>query len=96
MAKVSALRGKFKGFFFVLRLDRLVAKYASGFFSNIAYLSAWISKHKKTCGYSDFYSFKFDHNKRYLLFDDVIEKHNLDNAIDYLEFGVSKGQSFKW
>ncbi|MEZ4923256.1 MAG: hypothetical protein R2780_08815 [Crocinitomicaceae bacterium] len=95
MAKVSRLRGKFKGFFFVLRLDRFYPKYALSFFANVSHLSKWIAKHKKS-GYSDFYSFKFDYKKREGLFEYVIESENLDSNIDYLEFGVSRGHSFEW
>nr|AIA16376.1 Macrocin-O-methyltransferase (TylF) [uncultured bacterium] len=38
-----------------------------------------------------------DYEKRYNLYKWVIEKENLGNQpIDYLEFGVAQGQSFKW
>jgi len=46
--------------------------------------------------YSDFYSFSFDYDKRYKLYDHIIEKEKLEESIDYLEFGVSEGLSFKW
>ncbi|MBD3637581.1 MAG: class I SAM-dependent methyltransferase [Crocinitomicaceae bacterium] len=96
MRKVSPLRGKLKGLFFVLRLDRLHFKYLLSFFAHISYLSAWIAKHKKECGYSDFYSYKFDYDRREGLFEHVIKTENIDGNIDYLEFGVSRGRSFEW
>lgn len=96
MAKVSRLRGKFKGLYFVMRLDRLVAKHPTSFIAHISYLSAWIAKHKKKIGYTDFYTSKFEYNKRIDLFEYVINTCELEGQVDYLEFGVSKGGSFKW
>ncbi len=87
--------GKMKGVFFVLRLDRLVPVHLFNFFAHIANLSKWISKHKKNCK-NDFYTRKFDYAKRESLFEQVIKEYSLDAEIDYLEFGVSKGKSFRW
>ena len=95
MARASTLRGKLKGFFFLLRLDIFVPRKIYSFFSHFADLSKWIAKNKK-CGHCDFYSFKFDYTKRFGLFDYIIAKENLDSGVDYLEFGVSTGDSFRW
>ncbi len=89
------LPGKIKGFFFLLRLDRLIPGYFLQFLGNTAGLSRWVARHKK-CGYSDFYSYKFDYSKRYGLYEHVIQNQNLNTGIDYLEFGVAKGLSFRW
>lgn len=59
-------------------------------------LSRWINKHGKTTPFSDFYTFKNDYNKRYLLYEYLADKEKLDDAVDYLEFGVAGGASFKW
>lgn len=89
-------RGKAKGFFFRLRLDVLVPKKIFSFFAHIGWLSKWISRNKKI-GYNDFYSFKFDYKKRYDMYQHIIDTQGLNNEpIDYLEFGVSRGESFKW
>ncbi len=95
MGKVSSLRGKLKGLFFVTRMDRLVPAYLFRFTGEMSNLSRWIATHKKK-GYTDFYSFKRDYNKREGLHAHLIESQGLNAAIDYLEFGVSKGRSFRW
>jgi O-methyltransferase len=93
--KKNRIRGRLKGYFFVLRLHRLFPPNILSFFSHLAALSGWIMKHRKT-GYSDFYSRKFDYARRYVLYRHLIETEKLNGAIDYIEFGVSKGDSFKW
>ena len=95
MKRVLFLRGKFKGLFFFLRLHYLIPSHYFSFLGQISALSRWISKHKNS-GLSDFYSFSFKYTKREELFSYVIEKERLNDAVDYLEFGVSKGISFKW
>jgi hypothetical protein len=95
MKRVLFLRGKFKGLFFLLRLHYLIPSHYFSFLGQISALSRWISKHKNT-GLTDFYSFYFKYTKREELFSYVIEKECLNDAVDYLEFGVSKGVSFKW
>jgi hypothetical protein len=46
--------------------------------------------------YSDFPTQKFDYNKKYELYKFIIEEEISGKEIDYLEFGVSTGKSFKW
>jgi hypothetical protein len=61
------------------------------------YLSKWISKQNKTLKFNDFFVFKKRYNKRELLYEHVIQQQNLENeVVDYLEFGVDTGKSFKW
>ncbi len=93
--KTIFIPGKLKGLFFRWRLDRLVPVHLLSFTAHMAALSRWISKYKKECE-NDFYSRKFQYDKRELLFEQVIASENLDSSIDYLEFGVSKGGSFRW
>jgi hypothetical protein len=60
-------------------------------------LSGWISKQEKSGILNDFYSFKRVYSKRYILFESVLKKFELDKEeINYLEFGVESGNSFKW
>lgn len=70
----------------------------SGFSANLLYLtklSAWVQKNKKI-GYNDFPS-KWDYNKRYPFYKWVLDKEQLTgSAINYLEFGVADGHSFRW
>ena len=70
----------------------------SPLFLNLYYLtkfSIWISRNRKIA-YNDFPS-KWDYNKRYGLYKWVVEKENLETApVNYMEFGVAQGYSFKW
>lgn len=86
---------KFKGFFFLLRLDIFTPKKFFVFLGHLAELSKWINK-QKSISFSDFYSFQFNYDKRLDLFNHVIEKENLNTEIDYMEFGVASGSSFRW
>jgi hypothetical protein len=76
----------------------VVFNFFSSIFLNLYYLtkfSIWASKNRKI-EYNDFPS-KWDYEKRYNLYKWVIEKENLGNIpVNYLEFGVAQGQSFKW
>ena len=68
------------------------------FFSNIISLSRWLSKQPRKEGMlNDFFVLKRDYNKRYLLYQHVMDGYYLkDESIDYLELGVCGGQSFEW
>src|SRR5258705_1610059 len=70
----------------------------SGLFSNLNYLSklsSWAKKNRKI-EYNDFPS-KWNYEKRYPLYKWVLEKETLTlNPVNYLEFGVASGQSFRW
>ena len=89
------LLGKAKGFFFLFRFDFLTPIKAFEFLAYIAKLSKWIRKHSRI-EFTDFYTFKFNYDKRYSLYKYVLDKENLNAEIDYLEFGVSRGFSFRW
>lgn len=89
------LFGKIKGFFFVTRADIFTPAKAFQFLAYTAKLSKWIRKHSKI-GFCDFYSFSFNYNKRYDLYKYILEKEGLNTGIDYIEFGVSRGFSFRW
>jgi O-methyltransferase len=89
------MRGKLKALFFALRIHYLIPSFAFKFLGHLAELSRFVQKHKNI-EFSDFYSSKFVYSKREQLFEYVIEKEGLDTNVDYLEFGVSKGGSFRW
>lgn len=57
-------------------------------------LSKWANDNKKTA-FNDFPS-KWDYNKRFGLYNYVIEKEGLNVGLNYLEFGVADGYSFNW
>jgi O-methyltransferase len=70
----------------------------SGLYINLFYLSkfsSWANKHRKIA-YNDFPS-KWNYEKRYDLYKWVIDKEDLaTQPVNYLEFGVASGQSFRW
>lgn len=70
----------------------------SGFFLNLAYFTKLSEWRKKNSAHSvnDFYSGKWDYSKRYVLYKKILERESLNVPVDYLEFGVSQGHSFKW
>lgn len=94
--KISLLRG-LKLLFTRLRLQKLFNPF-QGAFLNLVYLtrlSTWIHKHKRI-PYNDYPS-KWDYKKRYPMYQWVLEQEKLiDAPIQYLEFGVAQGESFKW
>jgi len=95
-AKITLIR-KTKWFFYRFKLHNLIEP-VSGLLLNLAYMSKvskWISRNRNVA-FNDFYSPKWDYNKRYLLYDHVFKSKNLDRPISYLEFGVSGGHSFNW
>jgi O-methyltransferase len=57
-------------------------------------LSKWVNKTPMP-DYNDFYTSHRDYNKRYELYNHVLQSESL-SSIYYMEFGVAKGQSFKW
>jgi hypothetical protein len=92
--------------YFIRKIKNLFAKYKLhivfgpfvNFFLQLAYLtklSKWISETPKP-PYNDFYNKKVEYNKRMLMYKHILEKEKLDSEVDYLEFGVASGISFKW
>ncbi|MEP7195272.1 MAG: class I SAM-dependent methyltransferase [Saprospiraceae bacterium] len=67
------------------------------FFSNLIYLSSWISKQDRKSILNDFFTSKRDHNKREKLYEYVTNQFQLTQVeVLYLEFGVFQGSSFRW
>lgn len=68
------------------------------FIINTLLLSRWKSNLiKDSQALDDFYSYKRDYNKRYLLYEHLLKTHKLDeDEITYMEFGVASGSSFNW
>ncbi|HRY32823.1 MAG TPA: class I SAM-dependent methyltransferase [Bacteroidales bacterium] len=65
--------------------------------SNILGLTRWIARQPHKGIMNDFFTAKRDYSKRYLLYQYVVDQFKLyGEAVDYLEFGVSGGFSFKW
>ncbi|MES2479821.1 MAG: TylF/MycF/NovP-related O-methyltransferase [Bacteroidota bacterium] len=60
-------------------------------------LIVWIYKNKSKVEFKDFYSPFRNYEKRLNLYKFVSDKYSLNSIeINYLEFGVASGSSFKW
>jgi hypothetical protein len=71
----------------------------TGFMTNLTYMSGLSKWRRKTKvnGYNDWYQRKWDYNRREKLYQALIEQEQVGSlAIDYFEFGVASGYSFKW
>ena len=83
--------------FVYLRLHKILNPFAR-FFLNLYCLtrfSSWVNQNKKKAKH-DFPS-KWDYEKRFGLYERImIEEQLLSSPINYLEFGVAQGFSFKW
>ena len=67
------------------------------FGANTLSLSKWIAAQDKDGILNDFYTSHRKYSRRFDLYSYVSEVHGLnDRAIDYIEFGVAAGHSFKW
>lgn len=82
--------------FIWLQLHRIF-NFLSGFFANMYYLtkfSQWAFANRKVA-YNDFPS-KWNYFKRNDMYKWVIDQEQLTKPINYIEFGVAAGHSFKW
>lgn len=97
MGKLDIIR-KSKSLFMKWRLHGIVEPF-TGLMQNAYYMSK-LSKWRRTTkvnGYNDWYQGKWDYERRYKLYEALIATEKLDTeAIDYMEFGVSGGHSFRW
>lgn len=97
MSRLSIIR-KTKSLFMKWRLDKVAGPF-TGFMNNLSLMSdmsKWRSATKVT-GYNDWYKSDWDYNRRLNLYEAISKQESLsNNAIDYFEFGVCGGSSFKW
>ena len=85
-----------KSIFIKLKLHVIFGPF-TGAFMQLVYmtkLSKWASINRNV-PYNDFYS-KWDYNKRFEMYQRVINEQDLTAPINYLEFGVADGASFAW
>ena len=93
--RISLIR-KLKYYFYRFGIHRLVPGDSFMFLGHMSSLSKWIAEHKKNLAFSTFPQAQFNYNNRYQLFSYLIENEIKGQPIDYLEFGVSTGNSFRW
>lgn len=97
MTKLDAIR-KLKSLFLRGKLHKIVRPFKSGLlnFVYMSEMSEWRERNTVN-GYNDFYQSKWDYSRRLRLYQEISKQEGLDNEpLDYLEFGVSGGSSFKW
>lgn len=92
--KIKRIR-KFKYYFFKYGIHRLLPGNIFNFLGHLSTLSKWIAK-QKNLAYSDFPTKKFNYSNRYGLYQYILDNEIKNTEIDYLEFGVAKGSSFRW
>ncbi|MCH5599462.1 TylF/MycF/NovP-related O-methyltransferase [Niabella ginsengisoli] len=97
MNKLDLIR-KSKSLFMKWNLHHIAGSLEGGLL-NLAYmskLSKWRNDNAVT-GYNDWYQQSWDYSRRINLYKSVLEKQGLAQVpIDYIEFGVSSGSSFRW
>jgi len=94
MNKVKLIR-RAKYRLFKYGIHRILPANKLNFLGHLGAVSKWISTHRDL-EFSTFPSKRFDYNNRYNLYQFIVENEILHNEIDYLEFGVFKGLSFRW
>lgn len=97
MKKLDAIR-KAKSLFMKWNVHEVVRPFNPGLLNGayMAELSKWRKTHPVK-GYNDFYQETWDYQRRLILYDAVGKAEGLfGGAIDYFEFGVAGGNSFKW
>lgn len=93
MPSFSSIR-RLKHLAYKLGVHRVVPKRQLAFAHYAGAMSRWISEHRDL-GLTDFPNARFDYGRRSVLHDYVIAREGLNGPIDYLEFGVSTGESFR-
>lgn len=97
MTKLSIVR-KTKALLMKYQVYRLLKPF-DGLFVNLTYMSRMSEWRKKTpvTGYNDWYCSNWDYARREKLYEALCKQENIDSQkIDYIEFGVSSGASFKY
>lgn len=78
-----------------MRMHRCVPGNPLIFLGHMSAMSKWISA-RKDLKFTDFPSKTFNYERRLDLYRYVIDNELSDKEIDYLEFGVATGGSFRW
>lgn len=92
--KTKTLR-KAKYYTFKYRMHRIIPWSKLILLGHLGAVSKWISDHR-SLEFTTFPVKKFDYNQRIKLYQFIIDTEISGEEIDYLEFGVSTGNSFRW
>ena len=85
---------KIKGLLYKYKIHKFIPYKKLDLLAHFGFASKWIHDNREI-GLTDFHTKDINHSYRKKLHDYIIEKENLLEAIDYLEFGVSTGTSFR-
>lgn len=97
MNKLNIIR-KAKSLFMKWNLHSVVNPFMNGLRNGLfmAEMSQWRKDHPVK-GYNDFYQETWDYSRRIKLYEAISHQEKLlQQPIDYLEFGVAGGHSFRW
>ena len=98
MNKIKIIK-KFKAYFIRLRIHKVFG-FAADYLIYFGYLlkmSKWIDNNKAKLKYNDFYNKRVVHKNRVGLYDVFATENKLKkNPVNYLEFGVGRGNSLRW
>ena len=98
MSKIKIIK-KFKAYFIRLKVHKVFGFTADYFiyFGYLLKMSKWIDNNKDKLKYNDFYNKRVVHKNRVELYDVFATENRLKkNVINYLEFGVGRGNSLRW
>ncbi|MFC2137177.1 TylF/MycF/NovP-related O-methyltransferase [Bacteroidota bacterium] len=98
MNKLKIIK-KFKAYAIKFKIHKLLGRFADLFIyaGYLLKLSKWVDNNKKALLYNDFYNSKVVHSDRIELYKFLLENDNLANEnINYIEFGVGRGNSMRW
>ncbi|GAB5465806.1 MAG: hypothetical protein Kapaf2KO_12420 [Candidatus Kapaibacteriales bacterium] len=94
MKNVKLIR-KAKYMLYGMGIHKFLPSSKLNFLGHTAGVSSWIKKYGKL-HYSSFPNSDFRYDKREGLYQFVLDNEVKTDPINYLEFGVSRGTSFKW
>ncbi len=98
MNKIKIIK-KVKAYFIRLKVHKILG-FTADFLIYAGYLlklSKWIENNKGKLKYNDFYNSAVVHKNRIQLYDAFANERNLKEiTVNYLEFGVGRGNSLRW
>ncbi len=86
---------KSKYYLFKYGIHRILPARGLQFLGYVAALSRWIENHRNL-PYTQFSQRRFTYNDRFKLYRFIVDNEIANEPIDYLEFGVAQGHSFRW
>ena len=86
---------KLKYWLYSLGVHRILPVHSLIFLGHMSSLSKWISKNRNI-EFTDFPNRVFDYGNRLKLYTHINKTQVNNDPIDYFEFGVAAGHSFRW